>query len=274
MRAKRLKYIHIIISIATVTLLGIFSSSGLSAQDFSSGYKAETSLPTGMIVSLESQEERLVVPANKNNVGDLLGVVIGGSNSLLNLSTAESNVQVVTSGVVDVLVTDSEGVISEGDSIAVSDINGIGQKGSEEDAKILGTAQADFSDSSFKTVTTESGESRRIAVARIPVLVQVGGNPDLLQQTSYLPGFVQETANALAGEPVAPARIVIALVIITGGIAGSMILLYGAVSSTIISIGRNPLSDKSIYAGLVRMVLIAVGVILLSCVIALMVIRS
>lgn len=273
MRVKRLKYINII-SVAAFTLVAVFFSSGLSAQDFSTGYKAETSLPTGMIVSLESREERLVVPANQNNTGNLLGVVIGGSNSLLNLSTKESNVQVVTSGVVEVLVTDSKGVIKKGDLIALSDINGIGQKASEEDSKILGTAQEDVSDSSVKTVTTESGESRQVSVARIPVLVQVGGNPNLSQQDSFLPGFLQDTANALAGEPVAPARIIIALVIVTGGVVGSTVLLYGAVSSTIISIGRNPLSDKSIYAGLLRMVLIALGVIVLSCIIAFMVVSN
>ncbi|PSO43746.1 hypothetical protein BRC20_00230, partial [Candidatus Saccharibacteria bacterium QS_8_54_8] len=79
-----------------------------------------------------------------------------------------------------------------------------------------------------------------------------------------LPNFVQGAANTVAGQPVAPGRIIIALLVVAGGLVGAMVLLYGAVSNTIISIGRNPLSNKSIYAGLFRMVIIALIIILLS----------
>lgn len=245
---------------------GYFASS--SAQEFSTGYRAETSLPSGMIVSLESREERLVVPANRDNIDNLLGVTVGGSNSLLNLSSQESNVQVVTNGIVEVLVTDINGRIETGDFVTISEVNGIGRKATREDPKILGTAQGNFEESSLTTVTTASGASREVSVSRIDVLIQVGGNPDLARQESFLPGFLQEAANTLAGEPVSPARIIVSVVVVVGGIIGSMVLLYGAVSSTIISIGRNPLSDKSIYAGLLRMTAIAVIIILISCTLA------
>lgn len=240
----------------------------VSAQDFSSGYSAETDLPTGVVVSLVSEDTREIEPANSSNIDDLLGVVVGGSGSLLMLSTQESNVQVVTSGVTEVWVTDAFGDIDAGDHITASSINGIGRKASREDGKILGVARANFRDATTRTVTAEGGEMRDVAVARIPVLVQIGGNPESSRQESFLPSFIQEGANAIAGEPVTPARVLIGLTVITGGIVGSMVLLYGAVSSTIISIGRNPLSDSSIYAGLFRMIMIAIGIIGLSVVIA------
>lgn len=268
MQAAVIKKIPIYITILLSLTVLLSYGRAIFAQDFSSGFVAETSLPAGMIVSLQSQQERLVVPANRNNIGNLLGVVVGGSNSLLNLSTQESNVQVVTSGVVDVLVTDDKGEIKAGNHITASEINGIGRLATREDAKIVGTAQADFADPNVRTVTTETGENMEVSVARIPVLIQVGGNPDMIQQETFLPGFVQESANSLAGEPVAPARIIIALVIIVGGIVGSMVLLYGAISSTIISIGRNPLSNKSIYAGLLRMAVVSIGIIFLSATVA------
>lgn len=237
---------------------------GVMAQDFSSGYRSETDLPTGIAVSLVSEDTRDIEPANESNTDDLLGVVVGGTGSLMMLSTEESNVQVVTSGVTEVLVTDTFGDIEAGDHITTSSVNGVGRLADSNDSKVLGVAREDFQDATVRTVTTESGDIREVAVARIPVLIQVGGNPESARQETFLPGFIQEGANAVAGEPVAPGRIIIGLLVITGGIVGAMVLLYGAVSSTIISIGRNPLSDASIYAGLFRMIMIALGIIGLS----------
>lgn len=251
------------INIAAI-LVAVSLSYPVLAEEFSVGYKADYDLPTGMVVSLLSDEEGAVEPANQDNIDDLLGVVVGGGTSLFQISSQESNVQVVTDGKTEVLVTDVNGVIEAGDHITVSSINGIGVKADDEDRKIVGKAIEDFKRPDTRTVETDSGDMRDIAVARIPVMTQIGGNPDLATRDSFLPDFVQNSANALAGEPVEPARIVLALLIITGGVVGSMVLLYGAVSSTIISIGRNPLSDKSVYGGLARIVLIAVVIILLT----------
>lgn len=229
------------------------------------GYRAEVSLPAGMAVSLVPGEERdTVEPASKENMDDLLGVVVSGSESIITITSEESDVQVATSGLVDLLVTDENGEISRGDFVTVSDISGIGMLADRDHGKIIGTAQADFTDPQVREVQTEDGDTREAAVARIPVTMQVGGNPDRLQEDTPLPGVLQGFANQLAGEPVAPARIIVALVVISGGVVGAMVLLYGAVSSTVISIGRNPLSRESIYAGLARMVAIALGIILFS----------
>lgn len=251
-----------------LVVLPLLMGAGVYAQEFSSGYSAEVSLPTGMAVSFVSEDARSVEPANSSNIDNLLGVVVGGTGSLLTISSQESNVQVVTSGVTDLLVTDENGEIRDGDYVAISSIEGVGRKSRLSDSRIIGVARGDFSNPTVQTVRTETGETREVAIARIPVLIQVGGNPSVAQEESFLPGFIQDGANALAGEPVAPARIIIAIIIVIGGLVGSTVLLYGAVSSTIISIGRNPLSTASIYAGLARMIAIAVGIILLSVAIA------
>ena len=254
----------LILPMATATLMLLSLSVAVQGQGFSSGYSSEFTLPAGMAVSLDPEQDGVVEPASKATIDDLLGVVVGGSDSVFAVTSGESNVQVVTSGLTNLLVTDENGDIEQGDFVTVSEINGIGMKADREHSKIIGTAQADFSDPSVRTVETEDGERRDAAVARIPVVIQVGGNPQAAEEDTPLPGVLQGFANELAGEPVAPARIIIALAVISGGIVGSMVLLYGAVSSTIISIGRNPLSDKSIYAGLARMVVISLGIILFS----------
>lgn len=237
-----------------------FPSESLANQ-FATGYRAEATLPAGMMVSVVDEDERLVEPANQGNIDDLLGVVISGEDAVFRVTSGDDDVQVVTSGLTEVLVTDTNGEISEGDYVTASSINGIGMRSDQDHARVLGRAQSDFHDPATRRVETEDGEAREVNVARIPIVIHVGGNPEVIQEDTPLPGFVQGLANELAGEPVAPARIMIALIVITGGIIGATMLLYGAVSSTIIAIGRNPLSDTSIYAGLLRMVLIALAII-------------
>lgn len=247
-------------------LLGAFSPA-LAQGDFSAGYRAETTLPAGMIVSLVSEDAREVAPASTDNLEDVLGVVVGGSNSLLVVSSNESNVQVATSGLVSMLVTDEVGTIRNGDYITLSNVDGIGRRASEGDSRIVGVARADFDSGEIQTVRTGEDE-REVAVTRIPVMIQIGANPATTAEDSVVPAFFQETANALAGEEVAPSRVIVALIVAVGGLIGAIALLYGAVSNTIISIGRNPLSKKTIYAGLVRMVAIALGIIGLTLILA------
>lgn len=249
---------------AAVIIVGVYTVPG-SAQDFSSGYTSESPVSAGMAVSLVSEENKVVEPTHRENIDDVLGVVVSGSESLFTVTSEESNVQVVTSGVAKMLVTDTNGAIQRGDYITASSVEGIGMKADDDHGKVIARAREDFAEVDTRTVEVEE-EPRTVSVARIPVAIQIGGNPEAKVTDSPLPGFLQGTANTLAGQPVSPARIIISLVIVAGGLVGSMVLLYGAVSSTIISIGRNPLSNKSIYAGLFRMVLIALMIVLISLV--------
>ncbi len=234
------------------------------AQEFSSGYQSEASVSAGMAVSIVSEQNKTVEPTHRGNLSNVLGVVINGSDSLFAVTSQESDVQVATQGVTEMLVTDTNGAIQEGDYITASEVNGIGMRADDDHSIVIARAREDFGSVEARTIQTAGEESRTISVVRIPAVIQIGGNPNAKQTDSPLPGFLQSTANTLAGQPVSPARVIIALVVVAGGLVGSMVLLYGAVSNTIISIGRNPLSDKSIYAGLFRMVLIALVIILMS----------
>lgn len=234
------------------------------AQEFSSGYRSEAPISAGMAVSIASEQNSTVEPTNRENLDNVLGVAVNGSSSLFAVTSQESDVQVVTQGVTDMLVSDRNGAIQEGDYITASSVNGIGMRADDNHSKIIARARGDFADADTRTIQTEGENSRSLSVARISAVIQIGGNPEATSQDSVLPDFVQGAANTVAGQPVAPGRIIIALLVVAGGLVGAMVLLYGAVSNTIISIGRNPLSNKSIYAGLFRMVIIALLIILLS----------
>ncbi|MEX0934304.1 MAG: hypothetical protein WDZ42_00725 [Candidatus Saccharimonadales bacterium] len=265
-----------LLKILSIGLLAILTmTTVVKAQDVSVGYRAETTLPTGMVVSLVSSETREVEPANRGNVNNLLGVVVQGTDSLMTISSQESNVQVATDGISEVLVTDEGGPISEGDYLSVSSISGIAKVAGVGDSKILGTARGNFEDADISTITVEdSNGTRQVNVARIPLVIQIGANPNLREQASFLPDIIQGSADAVAGEAVGPTRIIIVLFVIAAGTLGSMVLLYGAVSSTIISIGRNPLSDGSVYGGLLRTIVVSVAILALTVIISYLVVAG
>ncbi len=265
-----------LLKILTISCLVVLATTAIvKAQDVSVGYRAETTLPTGMVVSLVSSETREVEPANRNNINNLLGVVIQGTDSLLTISSQESNVQILTDGISEVLVTDEGGPISEGDYLSVSSVSGIAKLAGVGDAKILGIARGDFEDADVSTITVGGeGGNREVNVARIPIVVQIGANPNLREQSSFFPEIVQSSADSVAGGPVGPTRIIIALFIVAAGTLGAMVLLYGAVSSTIISIGRNPLSDGSVYGGLLRTIVVSVAILSLTAIISYLVVAG
>ncbi|MEX0668297.1 MAG: hypothetical protein WD061_00985 [Candidatus Saccharimonadales bacterium] len=265
-----------LLKILSISLLVVLATTAIvKAQDVSVGYRAETTLPTGMVVSLVSSETREVEPANRSNVNDLLGVIVQGTDSLLTISSQESNVQVATDGISEVLITDEGGPILEGDYLSVSSISGIAKLASAGDSKILGTARGNFEDAEVSTITVEDDSgTRQVNVARIPLTVQIGANPDLREQASFLPDIIQSSADAVAGEAVGPTRIIIVLFIIAAGTLGSMVLLYGAVSSTIISIGRNPLSDGSVYGGLLRTIVVSLAILSLTAIMSYLVVAG
>jgi multisubunit Na+/H+ antiporter MnhB subunit len=70
-----------------------------------------------------------------------------------------------------------------------------------------------------------------------------------------LPNFLITAGQTVANRPVSESRVYISLVIlgISAVIAGSM--LYAGIRSSIISIGRNPLSKRSIIRSLIQVTL-------------------
>jgi len=96
-------------------------------------------------------------------------------------------------------------------------------------------------------------------LGQVLVDISIGKNP-MLKNDDNLPGFLQHASSLMVGKPVSPARVYISLLLlaVTTSISGS--LIYSAVRSSLIAIGRNPLSKKSITRGLFQVVMISLMV--------------
>ena len=237
-------------------------ASVLAISTFTQGYSSTDKLTQGSIVSLKENAVDEVEASSTENVGGILGVVVSDDSSLLQITTAKGGqVQVATSGIVQVLVSDINGAIRNGDQITASTIEGVGMRATEN-VKTIGIVQNDLSskNSNKETYKTKSGDSRTVQIGQVPVLINVSFFFKQPEKT-IVPGAVQNIANALAGKEVNTLPILVSggIFIVTLFVVASVI--YAMIRSSIISMGRNPMSQAAIYRGLVQMSALVLGVL-------------
>jgi hypothetical protein len=166
-------------------------------------------------------------------------------------------------------VSTAGGKIKVGDYITVSPIAGVGQKVGDSSARVVGTAQADFDGSgdgvTKRTIEDTAGKKTEVSVGQIPVVISVSTYTATDGKQNYVvPNWLQSLSNTLAGKNVSTIRIIISVVILLVSLASVTVLLYSAVRNSIISIGRNPLSKKSVMGGLLQVMGINVAILSLA----------
>jgi hypothetical protein len=95
-----------------------------------------------------------------------------------------------------------------------------------------------------------------------------------VNQEGFLPAFLQQTANIVAGKDVSPIRVIVATVVLAIGFMGIVVLLYTSVRSSIASIGRNPLSEIAVQKSLVGVGLFSLGILLFTLIVIFLILRT
>lgn len=240
----------------------LFTASAYGLTTITQGYSTTDNVSIGSLVSLKSNTTDQVVAATTSNNNGLIGVVINSANSLLSISSEQAQqIQVATSGVVQVLVSNINGNIYQGDPITSSPISGVGMKATSN-SKVVGIAQDNLSTTSStnQSYTDKSGAKHSVLLGEIPVLVNVSyyyKQPD----KTLIPQSLQNIANSLAGKTVNSLPIIISLVIFIVTLMVVTIIVYSMIHSSIISVGRNPMSQSAISRGLIQMSALVVGIL-------------
>ncbi|MGB2687024.1 MAG: hypothetical protein WBC12_03180 [Candidatus Saccharimonas aalborgensis] len=229
----------------------------------SQGYSASEQIPIGSIVSLKKDTTDEVIPTTTQTSDTMIGVVINADNSLLTLSNgAKAQVQIATSGVVPVIVSDINGDINQGDQVTGSPIKGVGMKVSTN-AKVVGIAQgAPVYDSTKHEYTDEQGKKQSMRLGQVPMRVSVGfytKSPD----KTIIPQTLQNIANSIAGRSVNSLPIIISAIIFIVTLIIVVSIIFSMIRSSIISIGRNPMSQSAVWRDVIQLsglVLVILGV--------------
>lgn len=244
-------------SLLAVVGLILIPLTATALTSLSQSYKADKSIPLGSIVSLVDNTTDQVEASSSKNADNMFGIVIGADDSLLSLSSGtDDQIQVVTSGTVPVLVSDINGPIKQGDHITASPLAGIGMNATSN-VRVVGIAQGDLVDSRPHTYKDSSGQKHTVNLGEVPVLVNVAyffKQPD----KTIIPSAIQNIANALAGKKVDTLPILISAAIFIVTIAIVVSITYSMIRSSIISVGRNPLSQSAIYRNLLQLSSLAI----------------
>lgn len=263
----RLKLAAALFTVSALFVVALFSSA--SAQEFTQGYSSDEPLIRGSIVAIDDEDTNKVVLISDERIKDVFGIVVRANDSALTLTSDRTGVFVTTSGRFEVLVSDINGSIKTGDDLTLSSIKGIGMLSDPDHITIVGTALADFDASNPETLVLSSvvakdasGTDVKISIGRIPVEIGIKPNPNA-RRVQQVPQFLASIAETITGNSdVSAFRIysALAVLLLASAIAGS--LLYSAVRNSIVSIGRNPLSKKSVLAGLAQVVVVGVIIFL------------
>ncbi len=252
----------VLVLFGTVILAGSFSC--IAAAATSRAYKSTQPLAPGSMVSLDTTQDGYVVAAKPDNATKLVGVVVPINSATLQFNQPGADNQIAQSGEAPVLVSDLNGAVKAGDHITVSAVEGVGMKATVTGMSV-GVAQTDFSQvgATTQSITDKSGRSHEIHIAQIKVMLGVG-QYTVAQPASYIPSQLQAFADALSGGPTAAWRVLSSSVIILVTLIVIGVIINASIRSSLISIGRNPLSSPAISSSLFQLAVITVGLLFMA----------
>lgn len=250
---------RILASFGLIILFFISSLHPLAAQSVTQGYASDEQLQRGMLVSLKDKDTGKVVAADLDNSKQLHGLVVNPNDAPVTLSNDTQRIFVATVGRYEGLVSDENGPIKAGDYISPSKIHGIGVKADTKSDRVIGKALADFDGKTNVLSTTDlkdnSGFSQKVNITRTMLDIGIGPNPLAKPEEVNLPNFLKKATDLIAKKSVSPVRVYMSLVILLASVAISGSMLYAGVRSSMISIGRNPLSKQSIVKSLIQVII-------------------
>jgi len=225
-------------------------------------YASDSVLQPGTIVQLDGKDSKKVKPASSKALDDMYGVTV--DPHLLSLTVADSGLQnqvyVANSGTYEVLVSNQAGTIKKGDYVAMSAVDGVGMKAAVKDRLVFGKAEGGFDGKATAlgnaTLKNTDGSSHgTVTLGLVRVSIDIQKNPLQIPTKADLPSFLQKIGQDIAQKQVSPVRIYISIFVTGLSIIIALVTLYAGIRNAMIAIGRNPLSKKSIFRGLLEVIL-------------------
>jgi len=258
----------IIVGVAAAVVLPVSAANygGGSVQ----GYGAETPLDNGTITLLTGKNANTVKIATQADVQNMFGVTVDRSQLSVTISDAsvKNEVFVAVSGTYNVLVSDQAGPIAAGDYVTLSSINGVAMKAGVEKTTVFGRAKEAFDGKGITLGTTPLKETdgktnKTVTLGSIPVTIDIRSNPNDESTKVKAPDFLERIGKQIAEKEVSPIRIYLSMAITAVSIIAAIVIIYSGVRNGVISIGRNPMSKKSIFRALFEIILTSILILII-----------
>jgi hypothetical protein len=241
------------------------SSHGATGGGSVQGYAATSALQVGTIVQLNTDKSGTgkVSPATSKNMNQMFGATVDPHELSLTLSSdnLSNETYVANAGTYKVLVSSQGGAIQAGDFITLSAVDGVGMKAGTDEPTVFGRAVSSFDGKNgigSVTLKDVSGNvTQKVTISTVQVSINIQRNPNKKSTKAEVPKFLQRIGQAIAEKPVGPLRIYLSIGITGLVIIVALTMLYAGIRHAIVAIGRNPLSKKSIFRGLLEVILSA-----------------
>lgn len=234
------------------------------------GYAADTPLNNGTIVQLTGKDANRVKIATQKELSNMFGVVVDRNSLSVTLSSEalENETFVAASGTYNVLVSTQGGAIASGDYVTLSSIDGVAMKAGTEEKTVFGRANAPFDGKGVTLGTsvlkdTEGNTNQTVTLGSVPVTIDIKKNPNEKSTKVEVPEFLERVGQAIAEKEVNPIRIYLSLGITIISIIAAIVIIYSGIRNSVISIGRNPMSKKSIFRALLEIILTSVLILII-----------
>ena len=269
-----MKASRIVLSLAVIVIAAMAAVLPVAAQTVGGGsvqgYSSDTPLDTGTIVQLTGKDANQVKIAKQAELQNMFGVVVDKNSLSVTLSSEalKNETFVAASGTYNVLVSTQGGPIISGDYVTLSSVNGVAMKAGTEEKTVFGRANGPFDGKGITLGSTvlkdvNGNTNQTVKLGSVPVTIDIKKNPNDKSTKSDLPDFLQRLGQQIAEKEVSPIRIYLSLGITLISILAAIAILYSGVRNGVISIGRNPMSKKSIFRALLEVILTSILILII-----------
>jgi len=249
----------------SVIFIGLIFGVAVPVFGIAKGYiTTDPELKLGMAAGLSDHstpDAPKVERASSENESRIIGVTTNPDEELVTIGSGGQQVYVETTGEVDAYASDINGDIKSGNLLTVSPLKGVLMKADINPAVVVGIALEDFDASSAETKSvTDGGGHKDVKIAKLRVNLDHKAASN--QQAGITDSSLRRLGRAITGREIGEVRVLIALIIFLAVLVAEGGIIYGAVSSALVALGRNPMARRIIQKEMVRVILIAVVVLL------------
>lgn len=232
---------------STEATLGVAQMMQIVGEDIKDGYVISSSSegPTPSTVAYDPQ---------------VLGIVARDAAIILNNTTEENGIPVISQGTVYVLVSSAEGPIAQGDLLTTSTNPGVAVK-AVQDGYVLGRALQDYDNPDPEHIDK---------IAMSLNLHYYSAKPTL---AGSLTDILKIALNTTDGVPSPWIKYIVAAIVVIGSFVLGYLTFGRTAAKGVEALGRNPAASKIIHLGIILNVSIVVVIVLVGLVVAFLILR-
>lgn len=243
-------------------------SSPVAVQAIATGYTSEDNLlQVGMVAALTENSKSDVERASLSNRDRFVGIVTTSGETPLTFADGTATVLVEQSGEVQAYVSDIGGTVKKGDKLVISPLSGILMKQQEGGGWAVAVASEDLStDSATKQSQQVSyrdkDQDKKANITLIKTsIIPAGAERTEAQSSSSSQSTLSKVGATIAGKRVDEVRVIAAFIVFILVLIAEGGIIYGAVTSAMTAVGRNPLARPAVRREMIKVLLVALMVL-------------